>query len=152
VSIKDNESERRRRVAEEKAWGAIIESIERTRKNPVARSVALRIFYLYNSLYKFADVCKEMGKKSDPLKTIVPSFTEEQTNFLIKTYNHIIDDFHSNFKKKDSLVDKFSPFNKLEQSPTINDVSKILFMMAINLVQMLCYLIRWIDNTTLSTD
>ena len=139
---KDAESQRRKRVAEEKLWGALIESIERSRKNPIARSLVFRIFFLYGSLEKFNNLIKIMSINIDPLKTIVPSFTRDQANFLIKTYNDIICDIHSNFKRRDAYVDSFSNFEELK-APTFNDVAKRLYMIGMTLNQIMSYLIRW---------
>ncbi len=82
-----------------------------------------------------------MGKSSDPTG-IAPSFTAEQANFLITTYNSIIEDVHSNLSKKDPYVTKFSAFKVLHE-PTINDVVKTLFMMGTNALQIISYMLRW---------
>ena len=138
----ENESERRRKVANEKMWGAIIETTERMRKAPVTQSIMFRFYLLYQSIDEFQKTVKAMGKEVDPLRTIAPPFTKEQTNFLIRTYNNIIEDLHSHFGKKDSHVRKFSALKELEQ-PTMNDVAKVLFMMAMNVSQIIFYLFRW---------
>lgn len=138
----ENESERRRRVANEKMWGAIIETTERMRKAPVTQSIMFRFYLLYQSIDEFQKTVKAMGKEVDPLRTIAPPFTKEQTNFLIRTYNNIIEDLHSHFGKKDSYVREFSALEELKQ-PNMNDVAKILFMMAMNVSQIIFYLFRW---------
>ena len=84
-----------------------------------------------------------MGKRVNPLTTIAPSFTVEQTNFLIRTYNSIIEDVHSHLRKKDSYIDSFSTLEELDK-PTINEVAKTLFIMGTNILQLLSYMIRWI--------
>jgi len=137
-----NEAERRRKVAEEKMWGAIIENIERMRKRPLAFSIISRLYLLYQNLNEFLKVVKAMGGEVDPLRTLAPSFTKEQTNLLIKIYNSIIEDLHSHFRKKDSYVEKFSTLEELDM-PTINDIAKTLYLMAINTSQIMCYMIRW---------
>ena len=138
----EDESERRRKVADEKMWGAIIETFERMRKGPVARSIMFRFYLLHQSVSEFQKTVKAMGQEADPLRTIALPFTKEQTNFLIRTYNNIIDDLHSHFGKKDSYVRRFSAFEELDE-PTINDVAKILFMMAMNISQIIFYMARW---------
>ena len=141
--ISDNELERRRKVAEEKIWGLLIESIEKSRKKHIARSIALRLFFLYESVRKFQETVRTMGKRVNPLTTTAPSFTVEQTNFLIRTYNSIIEDIHSHLRKKDSYIDSFSTLEELDK-PTINEVAKTLFIMGTNILQLLSYMIRWI--------
>lgn len=138
----EKEVDRRRRVAEEKIWGATIELVERLRKKPTARSIALRIITIYQPILDFQKTVKMMGKSVNPLKTLVPSYTKDQTNFLIKTYNSLIEDLQHNVGKKDSYVKSFFIFEELDD-PTINEVVKIFFMMATNLSQILCYMIRW---------
>lgn len=141
-SPSENESERRRRVANEKMWGAIIETTERMRKAPVAQSIMFRFYLLHQSVDEFQKTVKAMGKEVYPLGTIAPPFTKEQTNFLIRTYNSIVEDLHSHLGKKDSYVHKFSALKELDE-PTINDVAKILFMMAMNVSQIIFYMFRW---------
>ena len=138
----ENESERRRKVANEKMWGAVIETFERMRKAPVAQSIMFRFYLLHQSIDEFQKTVKAMGKEADPLRTIAPPFTKEQTNFLIRTYNNIIEDLHTHLGKKDSYVHKFSALKELDE-PTINDVAKILFMMAMNVSQIIFYMTRW---------
>jgi len=140
----EKEIERRLRVAEEKIAGAIIELIERARMKPITRSIILRLFFLYKSVYGFQNTVKLMGKKGDPLETTAPIFTQEQANFLIDIYNDIIDDIHSHFKKKDSYVEKLPKFEKLDE-PTINQVAKTLFMMGMYILQAMSYMIRWTE-------
>ena len=142
MSVSPDESERRAKVAQEKLWGYLIEKVERGRMQPIAQSIMQRALLLYQSVGEFQKTVKEMGKHADPLRTIAPLFTTEQTNFLIRTYNTIIEDFHSHFKKKDSYVGKFSLFKELNE-PTIDDVTKTLFMMGINISQIVSYLSRW---------
>jgi len=136
-----DEAERRRKVAEQKVWGAAIEAIDRMRKQPVAYSIILRFWSLYNSVNDLLNTAKVIGKNIDPA-SIAPTFTTEQTNFLISTYNSIIEDIHSNLRKKDPYVTKFSAF-KLLHEPTINDVVKTLFMMETNALQIMSYMLRW---------
>jgi len=136
-----DEAERRRKVAEQKVWGAAIEAIDRMRKQPVAYSIILRLWSLYNSINDLLNTAKIIGKNTDPA-SIAPTFTTEQTNFLISTYNSIIEDIHSNLRKKDPYVTKFSAF-KLLHEPTINDVVKTLFMMETNALQIMSYMLRW---------
>lgn len=140
----ENEVERRRKVAEEKMMGAFIELVEKMRKKPVARSIAFRLLFLYQSIYDFEQTVKAMGSSVDPIRTLAPPFTREQTNFLIRTYNSIIKDFHSHLAKKDSYVTEFSPFEDLNE-PTINEVAKTLFMMGTNISQILSYMLRWME-------
>jgi len=108
--------------------GALIESIERDRMRPIARSLCFRLLRLYESTCDFQQAVRKMGMNVDPLTTSAPPFTAEQANFLIKTYNDIIEDLRSHFAKKDSYVAKFSPIKELDK-PTVNDVSKNLFML-----------------------
>jgi hypothetical protein len=136
-----DEAERRRKVAEQKMWGATIEAIDRMRKQPLAHSIILRLWALYNSINELLNTAKVMGRSTDPAG-IAPSFTTEQTNFLITTYNSIIEDIHSNLSKKDPYVTKFSAFEILHE-PTINDVVKTLFMMGTNTLQITSYMLRW---------
>lgn len=117
------EAERRRKLAEEKAMGALIEALERMRKQPVARSIMLRLYFLYMTLHDFSQIVKAMGMNFDPIRTQAPSFTKEQTNLLIKTYNSIIEDLRTHLRAKDSYVNEFSTLNELDE-PTINDVAK----------------------------
>jgi ribosomal protein S17E len=139
----ENEAERRSKIAEEKLAGYMIELIERMRKRPIADSITFRLYYLYESIRQFQKVVKAMGKNVDPIKTIAPSFTKEQANFLIRTYNHIIKDIHLHFGKKDSYVRSFPTLSELE-TPTLDDVTKILFTMGTNLAQIMSYMIRWV--------
>jgi hypothetical protein len=138
----ENEVKRRRKVVEEKMWGGLIEFVERKRKEPVARSITFRLYFLYQSISEFQKTVKAMGKDVDPVGTIAPPFTTEQTNFLIRTYNNVIKDLHLHFGKKDSYVRSFSAFSEIDE-PTINDVAKILFTMGTNISQIICYMIRW---------
>ena len=46
------------------------------------------------------DKWKDEIESADPIKTRAPSFTIEQTNMLIETYNSIIQDIQSYFAKK----------------------------------------------------
>ena len=142
MNTSDKEAERRRKVANEKMWGAIIETFERLRKKPIAQSIMFRFYLLHQSVDEFQKTVKAMGKEADPLRTIAPSFTKEQTNFLIRTYNDIVEDLHSHFGKKDSHVRGFSKLKELDE-PTINDVAKTLFMMAMNISQIIYYMLRW---------
>jgi len=48
-----------------------------------------------------------MGKNMNPI-SVAPSFTAEQTNFLIETYN-VVDDNHTNISKKDLHVKNSLP-------------------------------------------
>ena len=144
TTTNDSEAERRRKVAEEKLWGGIIEAIERMRKQPIARSIGLRLGILLLSIDQFEKTVKAMGTSVDPLKTKAPSFTIEQTNFLIRTYNSIIEDLHSHFGERDSYVASFSPYKELDE-PTLNDVAQILFMMGMNILQILSYMVRWTE-------
>jgi len=142
MSEKESEAQRRKRVAEEKLWGSLIESIERSRKNPIAKSLVFRMVYLSGAIEQFSNVIKIKPINIDPTQTVVPTFTCSQANFLIKTYNDIISDIHSNFKRRDATVNDFSDFEELE-TPTFDDVSKTLYMMGISLYQAISYLIRW---------
>ena len=54
----EKEVDRRRRVAEEKIWGATIELVERLRKKPTARSIALRIITIYQPILDFQKTVK----------------------------------------------------------------------------------------------
>jgi len=141
----DNESERRRKVADEKMWGAIIETIERVRVQPKARSIAFRLLGLYQSIVEFQKTVVEIGKSID-YRSVAPSFTTEQTNFLIKTYNSVIEDLCSHFEKKDSYVSGFSTFKEIDE-PSINDVAKTLFMMGTNISQIIFYMMRWMSTS-----
>ena len=92
-------AERRRKIAEMKIWGAVIETIERARKHPEILSVMHRLTTLYEEVYKFHQAVKKMGadlikKGGDPLKTLASTFTTEQTNIYIEVYNDIIEDMH----------------------------------------------------------
>jgi len=140
----ENEIKRRRKVAMVKALGALIESLERGRMTPLARSIAFRLVFLHQSVEDLLSVVKAMGLKVDPMKTKAPLFTVEQANILIETYNSVIRDIKSHFAKKDSYISSFSAIDKLEE-PTINEVAKNLFIMGINILQILSYLVRWVD-------
>lgn len=142
MSEKDSEAERRRKVAEEKVWGALIESIERSRKNPIAKSLVFRIVFFYGAIEQFSNLIKIMSSKINPVKTVVPTFTRDQANVLINTYNDIIHDIHSNFRRRDAAIDQFSDF-KLITEPTYDEVAKILYRMGVALYQALGYLVRW---------
>lgn len=137
-----SEAQRRSNVAAEKLWGALIESIERSRKNPIAKSLVFRIYFLNEAIIPFSKLIKTMSIKINPLHTVVPNFTRAQANVLIKTYNHIIYDIHSNFKKRDAKIDSFSAFEELEE-PTLDDVATVLYTMVIALNQAISYLLRW---------
>lgn len=137
----DDEAERRRRVADEKMWGAIIETLERSRKSPVARSIMFRAFNLHQLISEFQKTVKTMGIDVGH-RTVAPEFTRDETNFLIRTYNTIIKDLHSNFGKKDSYIRTFTVATQLDV-PTINGVAKSLFKMATTLSQIIWYLTRW---------
>lgn len=140
----EDESERRRKVIEEKILGGVIEIIERARKEPVARSIALRLFFLLENIRQFGEVVKAMGKTTDPLTEKAPPFTKDQTNFLIRTYNSVINDLRSHLERKDSYLREFFPFEELDD-PSINAVAKILFMMGTNILQLISYMLRWIE-------
>ena len=64
-----------------------------------------------------------------------------RANSIIKTYNDIIYDIHSNFRSRDAQIDRFSKIEELE-SPTLNDMN-IKIIILENLGQILGYLIRW---------
>jgi len=150
----DKETERRHKVAERKIWGAKIESVERKRKQPVARSIVLRLTSLYQFVENFQKKLKptkpivtKMSLKTGvtPSKIHVPSNTEEQINFLIRKYNEIVEDIQHQFKKKDSYVKKLETFKELEK-PTADDVEKSLYMMGANIQQIIFYMARWIEE------
>jgi hypothetical protein len=145
----ENEVKKRRKVVEEKMWGALIELVERTRKKPMAHSIFYRFLFLSSSLSDLQLSVKEIivilqRKGADSLETQAPSFVIEQMNYLIKTYNSIIKDLHLHFKKKDSYITEFSPFEELNK-PTIGDIAKNLFMMGTNVSQILSYMLRWME-------
>ena len=142
MSEKGSEAQRRAEVAEEKLYGALIEAIERSRKNPIAKSLAFRMIYLSGAIEQFSNLIKPMSNDINPVKTVVPHFTRSQINVLIKTYNDIIHDIHSNFRRRDVTVNGFSDLEELE-APNLNDVNKILYTMWIALYQAISYLIRW---------
>ena len=137
-----DESERRRRVAQEKIWGSIIENIERSRRKPIAHSILLRLYFLHQHLTDYSTRSRSVIGGIDPLKTQAPPFTVQQVNFLIRTYNDIINDIYKHFRKKDSYVNEFSPFEELDK-PTINDVYKTLYMIESESLQIMSYMFRW---------
>jgi len=145
----EHEVERRRRVAEVKAWGAVIEAIERARKHPTIFSIMLRLLALDKGVREFQEIVKAMGaelvkKGDDPLKTPAPIFTTQQINVYIETYNDIIEDIHSHLRKKNHYVTKFTPLEKLNK-PTLNDVVKTFFIMGMNILQIMGYMVRWME-------
>jgi hypothetical protein len=113
----EDEAERRRKVAEEKVWGSLIEAIDMMRKQPVTYSIVMRLYLLYHSIFAFL-----MTSVNSPLKTDAPALIIKQTNFLIRTYNDVIEDFHKHFDKKDDHVTKSSLFKELDE-PIVNDVT-----------------------------
>lgn len=142
MAEKESEAQRRMKVAQEKLGGAIIEAIERSRKNPIAKSLAFRIYYLHGSIVEFNNALQIVLSSINPVKTVVPTVTLSGINVLIKTYNDIISDIHLNFKKRDATVNSFSDFEELE-TPNYNDITKIVYRMAIALNQVMSYLVRW---------
>jgi len=140
----ESEADRRRGVAVEKLWGSIIEDLGRMRKRPVARSIMARLYSLHGQILEFRGTVKVMGTTVDPLKTTAPSFTTDQANLLVRTYNSIIADIRSHLGKRDSYVKGFGPINELRE-PLINDVARTLFTMATNVTQIMSYMLRWAD-------
>ena len=137
-----SEAQRRAKVAEEKLYGALIEAIERSRKNPIAKSIVFKMFFLHRSIEQLKNSLIVLSTSIDSLQNIVPNFTISQANFLIKTYNDIIYDIHTNFRRRDATVNGFSDFDEIE-APTYEDVANIAYMMEIALAQATSYLIRW---------
>ena len=113
---------------------------------PKVTSVVTRLFMLNEQIQNFAKVVRTLGMPLgvDPLKTQPPSYTREQANILIDNYNSIIDDIKLNFAKKDSHVDKLGSLKSLDQ-PSINDVSKVLFIMGTSISQTVAYMVRWME-------
>ena len=58
MSEKESEAQRRASVATEKLWGALIESIERSRKNPIAKSLVFRMVFLCGAIEQFSIVIR----------------------------------------------------------------------------------------------
>ena len=107
-----DEAERRRKVVEEKAWGALIERVERVRKKPVARSIFYRLYFLNKGISESKPMTTEIiavlvRKGADALEARAPSFVTEQTNDFIKTYNSIVKDLHSHLGNKDFYITEF---------------------------------------------
>lgn len=140
----EDEAERRRKVAEEKIWGKMIESVERARKEPVARSIAFRLFSLLKSVRHFEKVVKMTWDHTDPLTSKVPPYTKNQTNFLIRTYNDVIRDLRLHLEKRDSYVREFSTFEELDD-PTIDEIAGVIYKMGTIILQIISYLIRWME-------
>ena len=63
VNDSEDEAERRRRVAESKIMGALIEDIERIRKQPLIHSLITRLTLLYRLIGDFFPTVKAMGKR-----------------------------------------------------------------------------------------
>jgi len=124
--------------------GALIESIERMRKKPVVRSIALRLYSLYDSVYKGQQgvwaYMERVGMSS--LKKQAPTFTATKLNFLIKTYNSIIKDLQSHLGKKDAYISEFSTVDIID-NPTIEVAFGTYSMIATNIQQIISYLTRW---------
>lgn len=144
-----DEAERRRKVVEEKAWGALIERVERMRKKPEARSIFYRLYFLNKGISESKPMTTEiiavlMRKGADALEAQAPSIVTEQTNFFIKTYNSIVKDIHSHLGKKDSYITEFSSFEELNE-PTMSDIIKNIFMMEMNIRQITSYMLRWLE-------
>jgi len=137
---------RRDLVAQEKLLGYIVESIERLRKKPIAKSIMLRLISLYGFVLDLHKVVKIMGTNPRivPTKTVAPSFTIEQANSLIKTYNGIIKDMKDHLRKKDAYIDSFQEMGMLKEA-TLNEVAKTLFIMGLNIMQIVTYMVRWIE-------
>jgi len=139
-----DEAERRRKVVDEKLMGALIESIERMRKQPVVRSIALRLYSLYDFVYRGQQgawvYTQAVGPSS--LKKQAPTFIATKLNFLIKTYNSIIKDLQSHLGKKDAYISEFSTVDIID-NPTIQLAIGTYSMIATNILQIISYLTRW---------
>ncbi len=143
INDSEDEAERRHRVAESKIMGALIEDIERIRKQSLIHSIITRLTLLYRLIGDFFPTVKAMGKKEGPL-TPAPIYTLEQTNSLIRTYNSIIEDIYMNLKKKDSYVNELKKFELEEQEKySINEAAKTLYIMSMNILQIMGYMLRW---------
>jgi hypothetical protein len=140
------EIERRKEVYEEKMMGMLIESVEKIRKEPIARSIALRLYNLRNPVYlaQQATFLYVRGKNISPFKTSAPPFMATQLNFLIKTYNSVIEDLRSHLAKKDSYISDFSTIDLIDK-PTVDVVTRTLSMMDTNILQILSYMTRWTE-------
>jgi len=135
-----NEIMRRKQVIDEKVAGATIEMIERMRTQPVAQSIALRLYYLNNSIVEFIKLISsfKLGKTSHK----APLLLAKRTNHFITTYNSIIDDVEKNLRRKDAYV---SSLNKVEElkEPINEEILDTFFTLMTNIEQIMSYLIRW---------
>lgn len=141
----DSEAERRRKVAEEKAYGYLIEAIERARNKPVAFSILLRLLLLHDAVEKHEQTVKELWStmfRTFPTpsnKTIL-----DKTNFLLRTYNDVIDDIYLHLQKRDSYIQQISKIVELEQFQ-LDDVLDKLYFISISIGQTATYMLRWIE-------
>ncbi|MEM2228388.1 MAG: hypothetical protein QXR82_06285 [Candidatus Bathyarchaeia archaeon] len=149
-SKEEKEAKRRRAVAEMKIWGAIIEATERKRVAPLILSLMFRLISLYKQSGEFQQIVRMMGKDLlnrgfSPLETLAPSYTIDEVNVYVRMYNDIIDDLHLHLKEKDKYIAKFGYIKELTSGSTLNDVMKVLFTVGTNILQILGYIIRWIE-------
>jgi len=141
---KDNVNDevlRRLNVVEEKLAGALIESVERMRSNPIVQSISFRILNFHQSLIGFRDIVGELLKSISAYDKAEPHI-KEIANYQIITYNSIIEDLQTNFKKKDSYIKSFSKIDLFDE-PTIADLGVMIHKISNNNLQILTYLIRW---------
>jgi len=146
---RQGEAERRSVVAQEKAWGARIEALERTRMHPVASSIAKRLLSFYDKAQPFLNGVKEMSlalakRSANTINDPVVPITTNQTNVLVRTYNSIVKDLHLHLGKRDSYVTTFCALDELDE-PTYGDVLSTLYTLVVNATQILAYLRRWTE-------
>lgn len=136
----DDEIMRRYKVADEKLAGSIIEMIEKMRKKPTVQSIALRLYYLNNSIDRYRNVINQSNIKN--MDSICGPMMKEFFNIQINTYNDIVQDIKTNLSKRDKMVSRFHSIN-ISDDPTINEALLALYKMSHYITQMLSYLVRW---------
>ncbi|MBU0847311.1 hypothetical protein KKH23_09035, partial [Patescibacteria group bacterium] len=111
--------------------------------NPIANSLIYKIFFLIGSIKNVSEVINIISSSIDPIQTFILNDIKVQANIIIKTYNDIISDLHSNFRRRDAQIDRFSKIKEFE-SPTLKDINMTIIIMIENLGQIVGYLVRWI--------
>lgn len=144
MTEKESEAQRRAKVAEEKLYGYLIESIERSRKNPIAMSLVIKIYSLFGSIKNVTELINIILSSIDPIPTNILNDIGNRANNIINTYNDIIYDLQSNFRRRDAQIGRFSKIIKELESPTLNDINMTIIIIIDNLGQILGHLTRWI--------